>query len=160
MANTKRMNQILEKMGFEPEEGKMIVVSYAPENLSDMIAKLLASIFQYYNFYALSFCKDYIVLLPFSTYCADVKKDAILKKEGILELPYSSIRGVEVSEMGLNYRIDIQLEDEVISLSVQQAELSLLRMSGMYSLEDWTFVNSWHKNNLKGTLKALKEIGA
>ena len=89
-----------------------------------------------------------------------MKKDAILKKEGILELPYSSIRGVEVSEMGLNYRIDIQLEDEAISLSVQQAELSLLRMSGMYSLEDWTFVNSWHKNNLKGTLQALKEIGA
>ncbi len=131
MANTKRMNQILEKMGFEPEEGKMIVVSYAPENLSDRIAKRLASIFQSYNFYALSFCKDNIVLLPFSTYCADVKKDAILKKEGILELPYSSIRGVEVSEMGLNYRIDIQLEDEVISLSAQQAELSLLRMSGM-----------------------------
>lgn len=160
MANTKRMNRILENMGFEAEEGKMIVVSYAPENLSDRIAKLLASIFQSYNFYALACCKESIVLLPFSTYRADVKKDAVLKKEGILELPYSSIRSVEVSEDGLNYRIDIQLEDEVISLSAQQAELSLLRMSGMYSLEDWTFVNSWHKNNLKGTLNALKEIGA
>ncbi len=160
MANTKRMNQTLEKMGFEPEEGKMIVVSYAPENLSDRIAKLLGSIFQSYNFYALSFCKEYIVLLPFSTYWADVKKEAVLNKEGILELPYSSIRSVEVSEMGLNYRIDIRLEDEVISLSAQQAELSLLRMSGMYSMEDWTCVNSWHKNNLKETLKALQEIGA
>ncbi len=60
----------------------------------------------------------------------------------------------------MSYRIDIQLEDEVISLSAQQAELSLLRMSGMYSLEDWTFVNSWHKNNLKETLKALEVIGA
>lgn len=160
MANTKRMNQILENMGFELEEGKMIVVSYAPENLSDRIAKLLASVFQSYNFYALSFCKESIVLLPFSTYRADVKKDVVLKKEGILELPYSSIRSVEVSEDGLNYRIDIQLEDEVISLSAQQAELSLLRMSGMYSLEDWSFVNSWHKNNLKETLKALEVIGA
>ena len=159
MANTKRMNQILEKMGFEPEEGKMIVVSYAPENLSDMIAKLLGAIFQSFNFFALSFCKESIVLIPFSTYCADVKKEAVVKKEGILELPYSSIRSVEVSETGLNYRIDIRLEDEVISLSAQQAELSLLRMSGMYSLEDWTFVNSWHKNNLKETLNALKEIG-
>ena len=160
MANTKRMNQILEKMGFEPEEGKMIVVSYAPENLSDTIARLLKAAFQYVNFYALSFCKESIVLLPFSTYWADVKKDAVLKKEGIVELPYSSIRSVEVSETGLNYRIDIQLEDEVISLSAQQAELSLMRMSAMYSMEDWTCVHSWHKNNLKGTLNALKEIGA
>ena len=160
MANTKRMNQVLEKMGFEPEEGKMIVVSYAPENLSDRIAKLLSSIFQSFNFYALSFCKESIVLIPFSTYWADVKKEAVVKKEGILELPYSAIRGVEVSETGLNYRIDIRLDDEVISLLAQQAELSLLRMSGMYSMEDWTCVNSWHKNNLKETLKALKEISA
>ena len=147
-------------MANEPEEGKMIVVAYAPENLSDRIAKLLSSIFQSFNFYALSFCKESIVLIPFSTYWADVKKEAVLKREGILELPYSSIRSVEVTETGLNYRIDIRLEDEVISLSAQQAELSLLRMSGMYSMEDWTCVNSWHKNNLNVTLKALKEISA
>lgn len=159
MANTKRMNQILAEIGYEPEEGKMIVVSYAPENLSDRIAKLLGAIFQTYNFYALAFCKESIVLLPFSTYCADVRKKAVLKKEGVLELPYSSICNVDVSESGLSYRIDIQLEDEVISLMAQQAELSALRMSGMYSLEDWTFINNWHANNLKGTLKALKEIG-
>ena len=156
MATTNRMTQILEKMGFEPEEGKAIVVSYAPENLSDRIKRLLS----FTNFYALSFCKESIVLIPFSTYWADVKKEAVLKREGILELPYSSIRSVEVTETGLNYRIDIRLEDEVISLSAQQAELSLLRMSGMYSMEDWTCVNSWHKNNLNVTLKALKEISA
>ena len=158
MANTKRMNEILAKIGYEPEEGKMIVVSYAPENLSDRIVKLLGSIFWTNNFYALAFCKESIVLLPFSSYWADVKKEAVLKKEGVLELPYSFIREVNVSETGLSYRIDIQLEDEVISLTAEQAELSLLRGSGMYSLEDWTFVNSWHKNNLKGTLKALEEI--
>lgn len=126
MANTKRINQILEKIGFEAQEGKTIVVSYAPVNLSDRIVKLL------------SFNKG---------------------KEGVLELPYSSIRGVNVSESGLSYRIDIQLENEVISLMAQQAELSAFRMSGMYSLEDWTFINNWHAKNLKGTLKALKEIG-
>lgn len=126
MANTKRINQVLEKIGFEPQEGKTIVVSYAPVNLSDRIVKLL------------SFNKG---------------------KEGVLELPYSSIRGVNVSESGLSYRIDIQLENEVISLMAQQAELSAFRMSGMYSLEDWTFINNWHAKNLKGTLKALKEIG-
>ena len=154
MANTKRINQVLEKIGFEPEEGKTIVVSYAPVNLSDRIIKLLS----FTNFYALSLCKESIVLLPFSTCWMDVKKEVVLRKEGVLELPYSSIRGVEVSESLLSYRIDIQLEDEVISLMAQQAELSEFRMSGMYSLEDWTFINNWHKNNLKGTLKALKAI--
>ena len=69
MANTKRMNQVLEKIGFEPEEGKAIVVSYAPENLSDRIKRLLS----FTNFYALSFCKESIVLLPFSTGWADVR---------------------------------------------------------------------------------------
>ncbi|MDE6846157.1 MAG: hypothetical protein K2J99_10380 [Lachnospiraceae bacterium] len=156
MANTKRINQVLEKIGFEPQEGKTIVVSYAPVNLSDRIRKLL-NINNF--FYALSFCKESIVLLPFSTVWADVKRDVVLGKEEVLELPYSSIRNVNVSESGLSYRIDLQLEDEVISLMAQQAELSALRMSGMYSLEDWSFINNWHANNLKGTLKALEEIG-
>lgn len=156
MANTKRINQVLEKIGFEPQEGKTIVVSYAPVNLSDRIRKLL-NINNF--FYALSFCKESIVLLPFSSVWADVKRDVVLGKEEVLELPYSSIRNVNVSESGLSYRIDIQLEDEVISLMAQQAELSALRMSGMYSLEDWSFINNWHANNLKGTLKALEEIG-
>ncbi|MBD5542021.1 MAG: hypothetical protein HDR00_12700 [Lachnospiraceae bacterium] len=148
MANTKRINTVLEKMGYEPEGGKLIVVSYAPENLSDRIRKLWHN-----NFYALSFCQDAIVLLPFSSYWADIKKEVAL------ELPFSVICGVEVSETGLNYLINIRLEDEVISLSAQQAELSELRMSGNYSMEDWTFINNWHKKNLKGTLKALEGIG-
>lgn len=147
MANTKRMNNILEKIGFEPEEGKMIVVTYAPENLSDRIRKLLWN-----NFYALSLCEESIVLIPFSAYWMDAKKEVAL------ELPYSAIRSVNVKESGLNYRIDIQLENEVISLMTQQAELSDFRMSGMYSLEDWSFVHNWHKNNLKGTLEALEAL--
>lgn len=148
MADTKRINTILEKMGYEPEEGKLIVVSYAPENLSDRIRKLLNN-----NFYALSFCKESIVLLPFSTLSVDVKKEVAL------ELPFSAISSVEVSEKRLNYRIDIRLDDEVISLSTQQAELSVFRMSGYYSVEDWTFINNWHKENLKETLKALEKLG-
>lgn len=148
MANTKRINQVLKGLGYEAEEGKSIVVSYAPVNLSDRIAKLLRT-----NFFALSFCKDSIVLLPFSDVWADVKKEVAL------ELPYDSILGVQVTEDGLSYRIDIRFEDEVISLMAQQAELSSLRSSGIYSLEDWTFINNWHANNLKGTLEALKQLG-
>lgn len=148
MANTKRINQVLKGLGYEAEEGKSIVVSYAPVNLSDRIAKLLRN-----NYFALSFCKESIVLLPFSDIWADVKKEVAL------ELPYDSILGVQVTEEGLNYRIDIRFQDEVISLMAQQAELSALRSSGINSLEDWTFINNWHANNLKGTLEALKGLG-
>ena len=153
MANTKRINQVLEKLNYEPEEGKAIVVSYAPENLSDRIRKFFCSSFSYNNFFALSFCRESIVLLPFSSYWPDVKKKVTL------ELPFSSIRGVEVSESGLDYRIDIQRDNEVISLTAQQAELSALRTSGALSLEDYTFIHSWHTKNLNGTLQALQGLG-
>lgn len=73
MANTKRINQVLEGLGYEAEEGKSIVVSYAPVNLSDRIAKLLRN-----SYFALSFCKESIVLLPFSDIWADVKKEVAL----------------------------------------------------------------------------------
>lgn len=149
MANTRRITEVLQQIGYGPQEGKTIVVSYAPENLSDAIRK----IFILNNFYALSFCKEQLVLIPYRHFWADVKKEVTL------ELPYSSVVGVEVRETGINYRIDIKLEDEVIALSAQQAELSALRNSGMYSLEDWSGTNNWHKNNLKGTLKALKALG-
>ncbi|MDE6202986.1 MAG: hypothetical protein K2O16_11315 [Lachnospiraceae bacterium] len=150
MATTKRIIQVLQKMGFEPEEGKSIVVSYAPVNLSDRIRKLFWN-----NYYSFSLCRESIVMLPFSSVWADVKKEVAL------ELPYSSILGIEVEEDGLSYRIDIKLEDEkeILSLMAQQGELSELRSSGIYSLEDWTFVNNWHKNNMKETLEALKELG-
>ncbi|MBD5507643.1 MAG: hypothetical protein HDR05_06265 [Lachnospiraceae bacterium] len=153
MANTKRINQVLEKLSYQPEEGKTIVVSYAPENLSDRIRRFFEGIFSYNNFYALSFCKESIVLLPFSAYWPDVKKKVAL------ELPFSSIRGVEVSESGLDYRIDIQLDNEVISLMTQQAELSAHRASGCLSIEDYTFVHNWHTKNLKGTLQVLQGLG-
>lgn len=150
MATTKRITQVLERLGFDPEEDKSIVVSYAPVNLSDRIRKLFFN-----NYYSLSLCRESIVMLPFSTMWMDVKREVAL------EMPYSSIYNIKVEEEGLSYRIDIKLEDEdeTISLMAQQGELSELRMSGMYSLEDWTFVNNWHKNNLNETLKALKEIG-
>lgn len=114
MASTKRIIQVLERLGFEPEENKSIVVSYAPINLSDKIRKLFFN-----NFYSFSLCKESIVMLPFSTMWADVKKEVAL------ELPYSSILGIEVEEDGLSYRIDIKMEDEdeVISLMAQQGNL-------------------------------------
>lgn len=56
--------------------------------------------------------------------------------------------------------IDIKFKNEVIALSAQQAALSSLCNSGMYSLEDWSGTNNWHKQNLKETLKALKVLGS
>lgn len=151
MATTERITQVLQRIGYDPEEGKSIVVSYAPVNLSDRIRKTLF----WNNYYALSLCKESIVLLPFSNVWADVKKEVAL------ELPYSSICGVEVSEEGLSYRIDIRLadEEEPISLMAQQGELSAFRSSGIFSLEDWTFCNNWHQKNLMNTLKVLQKLG-
>ena len=71
MANTRRITEVLQQIGYEPQEGKTIVVSYAPENLSDAIRK----IFILNNFYALSFCKEQLVLIPYRHFWADVKKE-------------------------------------------------------------------------------------
>ena len=75
MANTRRITEVLQQIGYEPQEGKTIVVSYAPENLSDAIRK----IFILNNFYALSFCKEQLVLIPYRHFWADVKKEVTLE---------------------------------------------------------------------------------
>lgn len=39
MAKEKKVNEIIREAGYDPEEGKAIVVKYAPGNLSDQIAQ-------------------------------------------------------------------------------------------------------------------------
>lgn len=46
-----------------------------------------------------------------------------------------------------------------IRLTTQQAELSDLRSSGIYASIYAGFFKNWHKENLEGTLKALKKLG-
>lgn len=147
MATEMKVNEILENAGFEPLEDKAIIVAYAPANLSDRLCKLFAN-----EFYVLQLCRESIVLIPFK------KFSSIIKKEVALELPFRSICGVEVKEELLNYRVEIQLEQETIALSVQQKELSDLRMAGLISQKGLLLGAGWHKENLDGTLAALKAL--
>ena len=95
MATEKKVFEIIKEAGFDPIEDKGIVVKYAPENLSDKIAKFFSM-----EFYVLQLCKDELVLVPFSTITAG------LKKEVTLQIPYSTIKSVEVTEDMLNYPLD------------------------------------------------------
>ena len=56
-------------------------------------------------------CKDEIVLVPFST------MTATLKKEVTLQIPYASIKSVEVTEDLLNYQIAITTDTDTIRLT-------------------------------------------
>lgn len=80
MATEKKVFEIIKEAGFEPIEDKGIVVKYAPENLSAKIANFFSM-----EFYVLQLCKDELVLVPFSTITAG------LKKEVTLQIPYTYI---------------------------------------------------------------------
>lgn len=69
MATEKKVFEIIKEAGFEPIEDKGIVVKYAPENLSAKIANFFSM-----EFYVLQLCKDELVLVPFSTITAGLKK--------------------------------------------------------------------------------------
>ena len=46
----------------------------------------------------------------------------MLKKNVALEIPYTSIRRVEIKEDMLNWRIELDTDDGLIALSAQQKE--------------------------------------
>ena len=149
MATEKKVFEIIKEAGFEPIEDKGIVVKYAPENLSAKIANFFSM-----EFYVLQLCKDELVLVPFSTITAG------LKKEVTLQIPYSTINSVAVTEDMLNYQIAITTDTDTIHLTAQQKELSGFRSTGMLAFyNDGLKMSNWHKENLDGTLEALKNIG-
>lgn len=149
MANREvKIWDIVENIGYQPIKNQSIIVSYAPENLSDAITKFFIST----PFYALQICETELVLIPFGTLSLEVKKEVTL------EIPFSSIKNVDVKEKGLNYHIGIVTKDGIIELSTQQKELSDLRMTGVITNSIF-FSKNWHKENLDVTLKRLKELG-
>ena len=149
MPTEKKVFEIIKEAGFEPIEDKGIVVKYAPENLSAKIANFFSM-----EFYVLQLCKDELVLVPFSTITAG------LKKEVTLQIPYSTIKSVAVTEDMLNYQIAITTDTDTIRLTAQQKELSDFRSTGMLAFyNDGLKMSNWHKENLDGTLEALKNIG-
>ena len=148
MATEKKVWEIIKSAGFEPVADKGIIVKYAPENLSAKIAQFFSM-----EFYVLQLCKDEIVLVPFNT------MTATLKKEVTLQFPYTSIKSVEVTEDLLNYQITITTDTDTIRLTAQQKELSDFRSAGVLtSYSEGLKVSSWHKENLDATLEALRNL--
>lgn len=147
MATEKKVWSIIEQAGFEPLKNKGIIVKYAPQNLSEKIAKFFNM-----DFYVLQLCKDEILLIPFN-------QMASLKKEIVLQIPYSTISAVEISDDILNYVITIKTDTDTIRLTAQQKELSDFRSSGTLSIENMGLnMKNWHKDNLDSTLDTLKGL--
>lgn len=148
MATEKKVWEIIESAGFEPIADKGIIVKYAPENLSDKIAQFFSA-----EFYVLQLCKEEIVLIPFST------MTATLKKEVTLQIPYTTVKSVEITEDVLNYLIVITTDTDTIRLTTQQKELSDFRAAGTLTFyNEGLKISSWHKENLDATLETLKNL--
>lgn len=158
MATEKKINTILKEAGYNPMEGRAIIVTYAPANLSEKITRFFSN-----EFFVLQMCENSLVLVPFS------KMTLALKKEVALEIPYEAIRKVEVREDMLNYRIELDTDDGLIALSAQQKELSEFRSSGTLAagisglntgaaVSGFLKVENWHRANLDAVLETLKKL--
>lgn len=105
------------------------------------------------EFYVLQLCKDEMALVPFSTLTA------VLKKEVTLQIPYSTVKSVAITEDMLNYQIAITTDTDIIRLTAQQKELSDFRAAGALTFySEGLKMSSWHKENLDATLEALKML--
>lgn len=147
MANERKVQQFIQEAGYEPLEGRCIIVKYAPENLSEKITAFFNN-----EFYVLQMCRHELILLPFDLW-------SNLRKDASLVLPYGDIQSVELEDDLLNTVLTIRSGPDTIRLTTQQKALSDLRTSGIYASQYiiGDFKN-WHKENLDGTLKALSEL--
>lgn len=142
------VQKFVQEAGYKPLEDRCIIVKYAPANLSEQFAAFFNS-----EFYVLQMCEHEIVLLPFNTTWGNLRKDVSLV------LPYGDIQSVEMEDNMLNTVITIRTMSDTIRLTTQQAELSDLRSSGIYATIYAGFFKNWHKENVEGTLAALRELG-
>ena len=113
MPAEKFVTEFVREAGYNPIPDRAIIVTYAPANLSEKIARFFSN-----EFFALQMCEKSLVLLPFG------RMSFMLKKNVALEIPYTSIRRVEIKEDMLNWRIELDTDDGLIALSAQQKELS------------------------------------
>ena len=100
MPAEKFVTEFVKEAGYDPIPDRAIIVTYAPSNLSEKIAKFFSN-----EFFALQMCKDSLVLLPFG------RMSLMLKKDVALEIPYASIRKVTITEDMLNWRIELVTEE-------------------------------------------------
>lgn len=158
MPAEKFVHDFVKEAGYTPIPDRAIIVTYAPADLSEKITRFFSN-----EFFALQMCENSLVLLPFG------QMSLMLKRDVVLEIPYDRIRKVEVREDMLNYRIELDTDDGLISLSAQQKGFNALRHSGTLSVgmsgygsgvtsEGITKKDNWHRANLDATLEALKAL--
>ena len=158
MPAEKFVTEFVKEAGYDPIPDRAIIVTYAPANLSEKIAKFFSN-----EYFALQMCKDSLVLLPFG------RMSLMLKKDVALEIPYAKIRKVTITEDMLNWRIELDTKEGLIALSAQQKELSEWRHSGTLSVgmsglgsgitgTDTLKISNWHRANLDATLADLKAL--
>ncbi len=147
MATENKVWKVIQDLGFDPIENMGIIVKYAPENLSAKIANFFSM-----EFYVLQLCKTELVLIPIGTVTS-------VKKEISLQIPYSTIKSIEITEDGMNELIRITTDTDTICLTTQQKELSDFRSSGtLTTYSEGLKISNWHKENLDRTLEQLKNI--
>ena len=66
---------------------------------------------------------------------------------------------MELGDDLLHTVITTRAGSDTIRLTAQQAALSDLRTSGLYATQYAGGFKNWHKENLDGTLEALKGLG-
>ena len=142
MPAEKYVTEFVKEAGFTPIPDRAIIVTYAPANMSERVVKFFSN-----EFFALQMCQDSLAL----------------------EIPYNTIRKVEVKEDMFNWRIELDTDEGMIALSAQQKELSEWRHSGTLSVgmsglgsgimgSGALKVANWHRSNLDATLEALKAL--
>ena len=133
----------LVEIGLEPIGNRAILVEYAPnDNLGDKLAHFFSS-----EPYILQMCKNELVLIPMHMrVVAGTVAYYSLENKVALQLSYSSIRSVEITEKGLNHMVSITTDTDTIRLQSPKKGVSAFMGS----------TGAWHINNIDDTLQMLK----
>ena len=137
----------LVEIGLEPVGNRAILVEYAPnDNLGDKLAHFFSS-----EPYILQMCKNEVVLIPMHM---NVSYGTVayysLENKVALQLSYSSIQSVEITEKGTNYMVSITTDTDTIRLlSPKKGVGAFMGATGR-----------WHMNNMDDTLQMLKSLQA
>ena len=137
----------LVEKGLEPFESKAILVEYAPnDNLEDKLAHFFSS-----EPYILQMCKNELVLIPMHMrVVAGTVAYYSLENKVALQLSYSSIQSVKITEKGTNYMVLITTDTDTIRLlSPKKGVSAFMGATG-----------AWHMNNIDDTLQMLKSLQA
>ena len=137
----------LAEIGLEPIGNRAILVEYAPnDNLGDKLAHFFSS-----EPYILQICKNELVLIQMHMrVVAGTVAYYSLENKVALQLSYSSVQSVEITEKGTNYMVSITTDTDTIRLlSPKKGVGAFMGATGR-----------WHMNNMDDTLQMLKSLQA